>query len=63
MKVTYFFCGIQRKSSVANSLAKLCRDAGFVLLVHEIDILIGGKEHDLMDTETQQLLIDRIAQG
>ena len=63
LTVAYFFSGIQRKASVANCLARLCRDSGFGLAFHEVDILVGGGKHDLMNLEAQQSWLDRIEKG
>ena len=63
LSVAYFFSGVQHKASVANSLAQLCRDSGFGLVFHEVDILVGGSDHDLMDIESQQAWLDRVEKG
>ena len=63
LKVAYFFSGLKRRSSVASHLAKMCKEAGVGLRVFEIDVLIGGSDHDLLDKESQELWLARIAQG
>ena len=42
LKVAYFFSGIRRKASIAQSLKKMCAEAGIGLEFYEIDILVGG---------------------
>ena len=63
LRVAYFFSGIPRKASIAAELERLCRASGFGLLIEEIDLYVGGKEHDLMDKRTQDLYLAKIAAG
>ena len=63
LRVAYFFSGQQRKASLANSLKRLCAASGFGLRFEEIDIMIGGSEHDLLDKESQENFLNRIADG
>ena len=63
LSVAYFFSGVQRKSSVANALAELCRKSGFGLSFYEVDILIAGQEHDLISQESQDDWLRRVESG
>lgn len=63
LKVAYFFSGISRKASVCEYLKEFCSEAGFGLEFYEVDVLVGGSEHDLMDVETQEAWIARIESG
>ena len=42
LRVAYFFAGKSRNGSIGSELKILCKDRGFGLIVHEIDILNGG---------------------
>ena len=63
LRVVYFFSGIERKASIANKLKGLCSQQGFGLIFEEIDILVGGASHDLLDKEAQERFIQRIESG
>ena len=63
MKVAYFFSGISRKTSIAQSLKKLCEDSGYGLEFTEIDILVGGKDHDLFDKSKQDAFLQQVEAG
>ena len=63
LKVAYFYSGPDRKASVADWLSRMCQAEGFGLEFHEIDILIGGSSHDLMDKNTLNSWITRIEDG
>ena len=41
----------------------MCVAEGFGLEVDEIDILVGGREHDLLDSSAQEAIMARIAAG
>ena len=41
----------------------LCEESGFGLLFEEIDILVGGSAHDLLDREPQNSYIDDLESG
>ena len=53
LRVAYFFSGVTRKASIADELRKLC----------EIDVLVGGSEHDLLDKNSQDLWISSLEDG
>ena len=63
LKVAYFFSGVERKGSVANCLAKLCAACGSGLVVEEVDIMVGGNCHNLLDRAAQDEWIARIESG
>ena len=58
--VADFFSGPKRKASIAQNLANLFKASGAGLRVFEIDICIGGSDHDLLDTDSQEKWLDRI---
>ena len=49
-----FLLRISRKASIANSLKALCEKQGLGLNFMKVDILLGGKAHDLMDKAAQE---------
>ena len=63
LRVAYFFSGVKRKASIANFLRAMCIDAKVGLCFHEIDILVGGNEHDLMDKATQEEWLGKVRGG
>ena len=63
LRLAYFFAGVKRKASVAEELRKLCEKDGHGLQVYEVDVLIGGSEHDLLDKETQESWLGRLEAG
>ena len=63
LKLAYFFAGVKRKASVAEELRKLCAKDWYGLRVYEVDVLIGGSEHDLLDKETQESWLGRLEAG
>ena len=63
MPPAYFFAGVKRKASVAEELKKLCAKDGLGLVIFEVDVLIGGSEHDLLDKDKQEMWIQRIENG
>ena len=58
LRMAYFFAGVKRKASVAEELKKLCAKQGLGLVIFEVDVLIGGSEHDLLNREA--LTLDRV---
>ena len=63
LRMCYLFSGPQRKSSIAQHLKKLCERSGFGLECEEIDILIKGNAHDILDKEVQEKIMSKIAAG
>ena len=63
MRVAYIFSGVKRKASTAQELKKLCKEEGIGLSVKEIDILIDGSEHDLLDKAAQESFLAEIGSG
>ena len=54
---------MKRKASIAEHLKKMCKKSGFGLTVFEIDVLIGGSQHDLLDREAQNMWLARLEAG
>jgi hypothetical protein len=48
---------------VAEELKLLCKKDGLGLTVFEVDVLIGGSEHDLLDREKQDQRLARLEDG
>ena len=60
LRVAYFFPRLKRKASIGALLRGLLHR---VQVLHEIDILARGSEHDLIDEESQWKWINRIENG
>ena len=60
LKMAYFFAGVKRKASVGEELRELCTKEGYGLQIFEVDVLIGGSEHDLLDKSTQEDWLGRL---
>ena len=63
LRMAYFFSGIQRKASIAEQLKKRCEKEGIGLVVFEIDVVIGGSQHDQLDRESQDQWLARLEDG
>ena len=63
LRVAYFFSGAKRKGSVADCLKKLCVACGAGLHMEEIDIMVGGSSHDLLNQEAQEEYLGRMEGG
>ena len=63
LRVAYFFAGVKRKASLAEALRSRCVAAGLGLIMFEIDILVGGSGHDLLDSSSQRAWLARIGEG
>ena len=53
LRVCYLFSGVKRKASIGEELKKMCLKEGIGLRMFEVDILVGGSEHDLLDKASQ----------
>ena len=60
LKVCYLFSGVKRKASIGEHLRKLCAAEGIGLRMFEVDIVVGGSEHDLLDRTSQDKWMARI---
>ena len=63
LRVLYLFAGARRKSGLARSLKIACKGTGIAVTVDEIDILRGGRRHDLLSRKRQATFRDRIKRG
>ena len=63
LRCLYLFAGIERKSSIAEYLSNMCKKEVFGLHFWSIDVLVGGKGHDLLDKEAQENFIQMIESG
>ena len=62
LRVAYLFSGRHRKASIAEELKLLCKNSGFGLHFEEVDIMVGGGEHDLLDSDTAAKIEARISE-
>jgi len=46
----FFFSGVKRKASAAEQLKRRCQRPVMGFIVFEIEVLVGRKEHDLLDS-------------
>ena len=60
LKMAYFFSGVKRKASIAEQLKRICAKQGLGLIIFEIGVLVGGKEHDLLNRESQDKWLARV---
>ena len=63
LRVVYFFSGKARKGSIADYLVRLCRAHRCGLRFEEVDIMVGGSEHDLLDRPSQDRYTTRMEAG
>ena len=62
-RVLYLFAGARRKSGLARSLRLACKGAEVLAFVEEIDILRGGRRHDLLRKAYRDKILDRVKKG
>ena len=48
LRMADFFSGVKHKASIAEQLNSRCAKRGLVLVVFEIDVLVGGQQQDLL---------------
>ena len=63
LRVAYFFAGAERKASIEGHLQRMCDNAGVRLHMETIDIMVGGKAHNLLSREIQDAFIARVEEG
>ena len=63
LRMAYFFSGTKRKASIAQHLKRMCAAQGLGLVVFEIDVMVGGQEHDLLDQNSQEMWLARLEDG
>ena len=63
LRAALLFSGESRRSSVGDELKALAIAKNCGLIVHEIDILNGGAQHNLLDGEAQSRWEARIESG
>ena len=56
LRMAYFVLGVKRKASIAKQLKASCARQGMGLIVFEIDVLVGGAEHELLNSESRDAL-------
>jgi hypothetical protein len=61
LKMVYFFAGRKRKGDLKECMLKVFEPLNITLLVEEIDLLLGGDEHDLSDTDRQSDFLSKLA--
>ena len=62
-RVLYLFAGARRRSGLAKSLRIACKDTGIRVVVDEIDILRGGRQHDLLRRAYREKIMAKVRQG
>ena len=63
VQVLYLFAGAKRRSGLASSLRRAFRGTDMKVNIEEIDVLRGGKRHDLLSKTRQARLLARIEKG
>ena len=63
VRILYLFAGARRKSGLARSLRLACTGTGVKVFVEEIDILRGGRRHDLLRKAYRDKILDRVKKG
>ena len=63
VRVLYLFAGARRRSGLARSLRIECKGTGVRVVVDEIDILRGGRKHDLLCRTRREKLLTKIRRG
>ena len=63
MRVLYLFAGARRRSGLARSLRIACKGTGISVTVDEVDVLRGGRRHDLLHGKRQEKIRARIKSG
>ena len=56
----YFFAGPQRKGDVRFWLQKMADELNLLLIIEEVDLLRGGKAHDLADASMQKAWLAKL---
>ena len=62
-RVLYLFAGARRRSGLAKSLRVACKGTGIRVFVDEIDILRGGRQHDLLRRAYREKIMAKVRQG
>ena len=63
LRVAYFFSGVKRKASIGEHFSSYCAAYEYDLILHDIDIVVGGSDHDLIVEESQGKWINGIENG
>ena len=62
-RVLYLFAGARRKSGLARSLRLACKSTGVKVFIEEIDILRGGRKHDLLRKAHRDMILAKVRRG
>ena len=64
-RVLYLFAGVEREADIsqATSLLLLAQDPELELAFENVDILRGGKDHDLLETALQERYLHSLSEG
>ena len=60
LKALYLFAGTRRKSGLGPSLRRHCIKKGLKVKLVEVDVLRGGRRHDMLAFGRQQRLLSRV---
>ena len=63
VRVLYLFAGARRKSGLANSMRLACKGSGIKVIVEEVDILRGGRRHDLLRKVHRDKILVKVRKG
>ena len=63
LRCLYLFAGIEREASIAKHLVEMCKKDGHGLQFWSVDVLIGGKGHDLLNRDSQNDFLRMIEEG
>ena len=63
LKVLYLFAGTSRKGSVNAALTRLCQRMHFDLIMDVIDVLRGGRKHNVLLPRTRQKILSDVTGG
>ena len=62
-RVLYLFAGARRRSGLARSLRLACKGTRVMVFVDEIDILRGGRRHDLLRKTHRNKILAKVRMG
>ena len=63
LRCLYLFAGIEREASIAKHLVEMCKKDGHGLQFWSVDVLIGGKGHDMLNRDKQNDFLKMIEDG
>lgn len=58
--MVYFFAGRKRKGDLKECMLEVFTPLGITLIVDEVDLLLGGQDHDLSDIDKQSEFLSKL---